>query len=135
MTNAYTNCKDEIYERACETSYELLRSGEQVLDKFTSVAARRYSYPAGKTFVNCSGYSMVNSLDPVYDTWWPVTPAIIAPNGIETYGSFKPLMAMEFPIECAFCQGCLTRPFANFVFGTAIFTAGSLLHRGAERTR
>lgn len=34
---------------------------------------------------------------------------------IETYGSFKPLMAMEFPIEHVFCQGCLTRPFANFV--------------------
>lgn len=58
---------------------------------------------------------MVNSLDPVYDTGRPVTPAIIASNEIETYGSFKPLMAMEFPIEHVFCQGCLTRPFANFV--------------------
>lgn len=41
---------------------------------------------------------------------------------IETYDSFKPLMAMEFPIEHAFCQGCLTRPFREFRFGAAIFT-------------
>lgn len=68
MTNAYTNCKDEIYGELARRATSSSRSGEQVLDKFTSVAARRYSYPAGKTFVNCSGYSMVNSLDPVYDT-------------------------------------------------------------------
>jgi len=67
---------------------------------------------------------MVNSLDrPVYAGHYCV-------ERIETYGSFEPLMAMEFPIEHVFCQECLTRPFREFRFGTAIFTG--LLHRAPK---
>lgn len=109
--------------------------GEEVLDKFARVARHVVTVllRRGKTkkvFVNCNEYSMVNSLDRY--TLSRGTGGYYCVERIETYGSFKPLRAMEFPESSTLpCQGCLTRSFANFV-SVALFLPAVIASRALK---
>lgn len=81
-------------------------------------------------FVNCNGYSMVHSLDRY--TISRGTSGYYCVERIETYGSFKPLMAVEFPGWSTLpVKECLTRSFANFV-SVALFLPAVIASRALK---